>query len=79
MDPLLSALHGAIVEELTRQSTGGQGFQPPSSQTPDSVSYFDGGFRVTPVIVAMLAELRKLPDARIGKAIDTALAAAQKA
>ena len=77
MDRLLITLRDAAVNELARQAKGLDGFRPPTDYSaPDSVGYFDGGFRLDPLIIALLRELRKLPESRLVKAIDTALATA---
>ena len=84
--PILQVLRNALVREVRRQYDAGappghradlDGFMVPADRASHDVfAVFDTELRVTPIIVAVLKELRKLADSEIPEAIDGVLKAA---
>ncbi|HEX2889293.1 hypothetical protein [Vineibacter terrae] len=84
--PILQALRNALVREVQRQYDAGaqpghladlDGFMVPADEdNHDIFAVFDTELRITPIIVAVLKELRKLEDGEIPDVIDGVLKAA---
>ncbi len=84
--PILQELRNALVREVQRQYDAGalpghlaarDGFMVPADEDRHDVfAVFDTELRVTPIIVAVLKELRKLADSEIPEVIDGVLKAA---